>query len=332
MSQRITEALGGDGRAIHAAIGRWVEAGLITREQAAAIEAFESGPALPARRVPLVTEALGYLGSALALAAGRVFLGQVWDEIARSGRLAILGGAAALLWLAGWSLRRMEEPALGRLMGVLWFGSVGFFAAFLALAAPSAKENEHALPTLFAGIGATIYGAVLWLVRKQSLQLLAAFGGTITLVIGVILTSWQNPPVWVVAIAVWALGGILLALGWREVATPAFAAILAGAVAAAIGPSVGGASASGMLFVGLATAVGLMAASVGLHRTELLGVGALAVFMYVVSISSRFFAETLGAPLTLLIAGVALLVLALVSTRLRRFTTARGEGTGVKTS
>jgi len=330
MSQRISDVWRGDGKAtVHSAIGRWVEAGLITREQAEAIEVFEAGPAAPARRVPLVTEALAYLGSALALAAGMAFLGRAWDEIGRGGQLAILAGAAALLWLAGWSLRRQAEPAIARLMSVLWFGSVGFLAAFLALAAPEARENEGALRALFAGIGATIYGGVLWLVRKRSLQLLAGFGGTIALVIGVILTSWHNPPDWVFALAVWALGGMLLALGWREVVTPGFAAIVAGAVAAAIGPTIGGAS--GMLFVGLATAVGLMAASVGLHQTALLGVGAIAVFVYVTSISQRFFRETLGMPLTLLIAGVALLVLALVSTRLRRFTTERGEGAGVKT-
>src|SRR3989304_3770281 len=76
MERRASDDLGGR-------LLRWVDASLITSEQAEAIRAFEEVPAEP-RRVPLIAEALGYLGAALALAAGAARLG------ARGGAVVVL--------------------------------------------------------------------------------------------------------------------------------------------------------------------------------------------------------------------------------------------------
>ena len=310
----------GDGGLASASLTRWVEAGLITREQAETIGVFEAkrgAVAAPAaRRVPLVTEALGYLGAALALGAVVAFLGQKWGEFTRGAHIGILGGGVVLLLIAGWLLRRTDEPAFGRLMSVLWFLSAGLAAATFALLVPENTADERR--TLLTGIGTSAYAGALWLFRRWALQLLACFGGVVTLVVGVIATGWGHPPVWVFGFAVWGLGAVLLLLGWLGPAKPAFAAYVIGSCALIVGPRVS--EQDWMLFLGLATGAALMAVSVAAREAVLLGFGAAAVFGYVTWIAVRFFGDTLGAPLALLVAGIVLLGVAVLTARLRRLT------------
>jgi hypothetical protein len=311
------------GRAVpdlHGNVSRWVDAGLITREQADAIEAFEVVPAALPRRIPLVTEALGYLGAALALAAAAAFLGQSWDEISRSAQLAILAGAAAALWFGGWLLRHADDPAFGRLMSVLWFLSVGVATGFFFVLGP---EDDVEQAWLVAGIGATVYAGALWLARKEALQLLAAFGGLVITAMAGLVVWMEVVPEWQPGMLIWALGLLLVLAAWVGFARPTTAAYAIGSLAAVIGPFIG--PQGWTQFVGLATGAALMALSVGVRRTILLGFGAFAVFVYLLRVAIQYLGHTVGLPLALLVAGVALLVAALVTARLLRRLTARDE-------
>jgi hypothetical protein len=321
MSRSDTDLRKGEGRAVHSMVTRWVGAGLLTQEQAQAIEAFEAGPAAPPRRIPLVTEALGYLGAALALAAAVAFLGQVWDEITRSAQLAILAAAAAALWFGGWLLRRAEDPAFGRLMSVLWFLSVGVAAGFFFVLGP---EDDVERAWLVAGIGATVFGGALWAARKAALQLLVAFAGLATAALAGLAVSMRGGIEWQAGILIWALGLLLVLAGWAGLVRPTSAAYAIGSAAAVIGPFIG--PQGWTQFVGLATGAALMALSVGVRRTVLLGFGAFAVFVYLLRITLQYLGEAIGAPLALLVAGVALLAVALVTARLRRLTAPGGAG------
>ncbi|HEX9311548.1 MAG TPA: DUF2157 domain-containing protein, partial [Actinomycetota bacterium] len=73
-------------------LDEWVRASLITEAQADAIRAFEDRKA-PRASVALITEALGYLGAALAAAAAAVLVGRSWND-ASSGLRILLPGAA----------------------------------------------------------------------------------------------------------------------------------------------------------------------------------------------------------------------------------------------
>src|SRR3989304_1563167 len=106
MERRASDDLGGR-------LLRWVDASLITSEQAEAIRAFEEVPAEP-RRVPLIAEALGYLGAALALAAGIVALGDSWQDLSDAARLGALGGAVVVLPVGGF----LAPGSVGRAWGV----------------------------------------------------------------------------------------------------------------------------------------------------------------------------------------------------------------------
>jgi hypothetical protein len=106
--------------AIHAPIARpfdvldeWVDAGLITREQADRIEAYQSArrdrrprvtlaPALPASSGrSLVVEALGYLGGVIMLVGAGLLVGLYWAGIPVALRLVLIAVTATALIGAG---------------------------------------------------------------------------------------------------------------------------------------------------------------------------------------------------------------------------------------
>ena len=78
-------------------LDRWNAAGLIDDQQWAEITKYERqhgpGMELPARRVPIIAEALGYLGAALAAAAVMFFAINQWKEWSDVTRVAVLGVA-----------------------------------------------------------------------------------------------------------------------------------------------------------------------------------------------------------------------------------------------
>src|SRR3990172_4391307 len=118
MSHRLADELRGD-------LERWVKAGLLTGDQAAAIVAHEARPAAPNGGVSVLAEALGYAGAALAIAGIATALGQSWDSLSSAVRVISAAIPTALALAAGSMLRSKTEPAFRRLMSLLWFLSIG---------------------------------------------------------------------------------------------------------------------------------------------------------------------------------------------------------------
>lgn len=301
-------------------LDRWVEAGLITPEQGEAITAFESREAGPPRRISLVAEALGYVGAVLALAGGGSALGQVWEDLDLWARPVILGGAAVALLIGGWLIRREQEPALRRLSGVLWFLSAGAVAAATALIFVDLVQGSDELAVFGTGAAATLYGGALWFLQRRALQQVAVLSGLIVTLVGGLLLLPGETSSWVFALAVWGLGAIWALLGLGRIVEPSWAAVPLGALAALIAPSVAVDEFGWMYLVALGTAGALIAASVFLGQTWLLGPGAVGMFVFVTSAIVKYFGETVGVPVALALAGAAVLVLALVVARARRFT------------
>ncbi|MDX1657582.1 MAG: hypothetical protein R3343_02065 [Nitriliruptorales bacterium] len=73
-----------------------------------------------------------------------------------------------------------------------------------------------------------------------------------------------------------------------------------------------------------ATAAGLVAASIPLRRTLLLGLGTAGLFVYVPRIVFTWFGDTLGPPVALFVTGVILMSIALALTRLQPGRWSRG--------
>jgi len=123
--------------AVLGAIGVWVKQ---SRPQAAdaAHAVVEARPA----RIPLLLEAVGYVGTILVLAGATAAIGQRWKDLSTGGRFAILGLATLVFLGIGLFIRSSEEPAVCRLTSVTWAVSVG------ALAGTTAVVNRSTTPRL----------------------------------------------------------------------------------------------------------------------------------------------------------------------------------------
>src|SRR5918994_786808 len=101
-------------------VARWVDAGVIGREQGDAILAFERGG-----RRAVAVEVLGYLGGGLAVVAGFVLGAESWGQLRHWGRAGVLAVVTGVLLGAGWWLRGdqgrgVPPPARG-----VWVGAGG---------------------------------------------------------------------------------------------------------------------------------------------------------------------------------------------------------------
>lgn len=291
----------------------WVRASLIRKEQAEAIRAFEAVP-VPRPRIGLVTEALGYLGAAMATAAGAVLIGRSWDDLAPWVRVAIPAVAALLLLGAGWALRQSEEAAIVRLTSVLWVlgaGMAGWFGGELAFEAFGASDR---VVTLYVGAWMTVVAVPLYLLRRTGFQQLPVLAGLGVLAGGIFFGSPTA-----ISLAVAAIGFAWMGLGWIGRAEPREVSLTLGALMALFAEwtqAAGGTIRLG-IWLGIATSVGLLAASVSLRHTPLLGIGAVGLFAFLVRGITYYFRGTLGMPIVLLFAGVAMLVIAFGAARLR---------------
>lgn len=288
----------------------------------------------PHSGVSLVTEAIAYVGAILVLGGGITAVGQRWNDITDWGHVGLAAAAAALFLVAGIVLRDVADGAIQRLVSVLWFVSVGGVAAAVALAAHDVYGNSSRTTLLVTGVATTGYSAALWLLRRRALQNAALFGSLIVAVCGVIAASLESPTAIVFALSLWVLGLGWAVLGWLGLAEPMWASLPLGVLLALLAPSLGIADHGWMFAVAIVTAGVLMAASVPLHNTPLLGLATLSMFAYLTSMLVRYFKDSLGVPTALALTGLLILGLAVVSARLMRAarppTGEIGEGDGSK--
>ena len=265
---------------------RWVEAGLISPEESAAIAAYEAGeaatvvggevgppeppspPAAPpvaapepvrhlrSDRVPIVAEVLGYLGAALATAGVLLVVSRFWTDLAASGRVALAGGAALALGLAGLAVHERVDPALARLRAVFWLASTAAATLAAGVVADVLADSPAPIIGTVATTAAVVSGA-MWAGRDRPAQQLVALAA-----VPVAVAGWvaMTDSVLAVGVAVWLVGAALFAVGVR-LRTPApWIAETVGAVALLVGSIDIATAIEGLgLFTILATGVGLLA-------------------------------------------------------------------------
>jgi len=293
--------------------------GLLTTDQAA-------GGEQGTRRISLLTEAVAYVGAILILAGGAAAIGQRWNGISDWGRVGVFAGAAAFFLLAGIIVRRVREPAIQRLVGVVWFVSVAGVAGAVGFATHEVYGSTTAVTILAVGVAVALYSAVLWLVRPLALQNAALFAGLVVTICGTIVTIAGRPgsaPALAFALALWIFGLAWAGLGWQRYVEPLWVTIPAGVILALIAPSLAAGEHGWVYAIGIATAAAAMAASVPLRNTPLLAMGTLAMFGYITWIVVRYFHQSLGVPAALAITGALIIGLAVVSARLMRVTRPR---------
>ena len=313
-------------------LDRWVGAGLIEPHQAEAVAAFEVAAAGPPRRISLATEALGYVGAALATAAVFAALISRWEDFSEAVHFGISAAAMVLMAAAGAFVYHNAEPALRRLGSVLWFLAVGATAMTLSVLTVEIAGMEDgfsaAAIAAIVSAGTAVVAGVLWLLSRRGLQLAAFFAATISTLAALVSLLPGPDEAWTIAIAVWGFGVIWTALGWRNVLTPMPVAVGLGAAAVLVGPALG-VDQTGWLFVpALGTAAGAMAVSIPTRQVPLLAAGTTGLFFYLTWLVVHYFGETLGVPVALGMCGLLFIGLAIIAGRLRRSTLPPGSGGG----
>lgn len=272
------------------------------------------------RRVPLLTEAIAYVGAILILAGGVAAMGRQWHSLAGWERAGVLGGAAVLFLLTGLLVRRVDEPAIQRLTDVVWFLSAACLGGAVGTAGGDVRGRAVAVTALAAGLAVAGYSAVLWLVRQRALQNFAMFAGLVTASCALVFVIDSSPPSVAFTLLLWGLGLAWAWLGWRRYLEPLWVSVPSGVLLALIAPSIAADDHGWVYAIGIATAAAAMAGSVLLRNTPLLAVGTLAAFSYITSVVIRYLRQPLGVPGALAITGVLILGLAAVSARLMRAT------------
>jgi uncharacterized membrane protein len=261
-------------------IDRWLAEGLITPAQADRMHHEVDRPvrAVPDRtpldahsRTSLVVEALAYLGGVIVLVAAGLISAQYWGALGDVGRLAVVGGAAVAMLLAGALVTSHSAPGI-RLRSVLWVLSTAGAGAFLALFADIVLEFEGSATGVVAGGGAAVLALVLWWRLPVMAQQTTFFVATMVAAGAVVAQVTSDPQL--PGVAVWGTGVIWFLLGWCGTLEPRRPVQALAAAAALIGALMTLPADAGMVLA-LCTVVAVVVLAVIGRDLLLLAVGAL---------------------------------------------------------
>jgi hypothetical protein len=299
----------------------WRDAGLITDEQANNITRFEEERARrDGPQIPAIVEVLIYLGVSAVVGSIIALMSNAWETLTSPARAVTLVIGAALGGAGGMLLRREGNTPLTRASTVLWVVSVGFmWGAGAVLAADTDTTGSIGGRILLAGAPATALAVAYYGFERRALLFLAAIGSVIAEVFAAqdaIGTQQTTTSAGLLLVAVGVLTWVILEGG---VIRPRWVGDLTASALVTIGFFTCSAAGSGTWaeFVGLGVAGGMLWLSIQRHSTELLAVGSIALFSFITKIIFEHLADSLGAPLALLLTGVALIGVAIMMTRLR---------------
>lgn len=303
---------------LDALVRRWVAAGIITPEQAQRIAMDQGVQPSPRRRtrdaMPLVIEALAYLGGVVILVAAGLLTGLYWSELGTGGRLALSGAAALALLVAGMAVpERLGGPAV-RLSAVLWLLSTGATALFLALLGDETFGWKSEDVTLFAAAGTAAYAGALWWRHRTIAQQLGLF--VALAVTAGALADHLGDATALPGIGVWILGLVWFILGWTNLLGPRQLVWTSAALAMLIGAVFTMETDFGIAFA-LTTLTLLTVGAVMLRELQLLAVAALGALLVLPRAVNAWFPGELAAPIALLVVGGVLVVAALFTARRR---------------
>jgi hypothetical protein len=302
-------------------VARWLAEGIISREQATLISASEYD-AVPVRtgtqrQLPrsLATEALGYLGGAVVVVSTILIANLYWEDLSLAARLALLGLAAAGALAAGLAVPSHLGEVSTRLRSVLWLASTLSFAGFLGILGADALDLSEPDTAVFASAGTAALAAVLWRAHRHLLQQVAAMVAlmvTAATSIADLVDSDHLP-----GLGAWAVAAVWMGLALTERVQPA-RVVLALSSAAAIFTAMTTAPANWGFALAIATVASVVTLAVQRADLVLLAIGAVGTLGVLPSAVNEWFPDTAAVPFVMLAVGLALVGIALWTTRRHR--------------
>lgn len=293
---------------------RWVGAGLIDPDVAAAIETYESERS-GNRRIGRGMEAIAYLGAVLILIALGVLAAEFWDRLVSWGRFVLGSIVALVLFIVGLVFGRADEPTIERAQTFAWFLTVPAVALTAYVAVSELEGVDDAATFVWVWLISLAAAAGLWWLRHSVLQTVA-MGLASGLSVVAVVSLAEGVPDWAYGLSLAGLGVVWLLLTWGGWLRPVRTSYV---LAAAGILSIGFPDTSELPWplLGLGAGLALMALSVPLGQTVLLGMGVAGLFVYIPATILEVFGENLGVPVALLITGLILLGVVVVTVRMR---------------
>jgi hypothetical protein len=202
---------------------------------------------------------------------------------------------------------------------VLWLAAVAAFAGLLAVLLGGRSDDALDDPSLWVAGGALVLAGGLYLLERRVLQQVALFAAVVATMVTAgdeLGWPWER----VEGYGFLVLGLAWLELGRRGLVGPRRTSEALGSLVLLSGPEVLDAGGAGPgdwgLWLGLGLAVGLIVAGSALRRNVPLGIGAVGMVAFLGQLAGQHWRD-LGAPLAILLVGLALVVAAVVLARLR---------------
>jgi hypothetical protein len=296
---------------------RWTAGGLITADQARAIRAAEKRDGRTSQAIPSIPEVIAYVGAIFALSSVAFIASEVWEDLAVGAQVGLIALVTGLFWIGGWWIQGGDTPVRERLATVLWFISAGGFGWLADVVATDLLDVENGYG-LIIGLALSLYAGFLYYYRRTLLQQIALAGGVGFVCAG--LSDIAGGDDWF-GLLLWFAGATWIALTGTGVLTPRRTGFALGAVGVLVGAEAIAlnfferSDAFGLI-LGLASAAALLYLSVSLSEMVLLGFGTVGLFVFVLHFIYEYL-DGLGGPVALLIAGIALLLVALIAVRLK---------------
>ena len=211
----------------------WVDAGLISDDQLAAIRRFEHLERPVPRRFSVAAEVAVYLGSLLALSGGAMVVARRWDGLSFAARLAV----ALLLVIVGfsagaWSYRQ-GESGTDRLAGFLTAVGLAGVAFAVGVTVDRLGNVSDELIVIVSGLAVMAAGSAVWRNRARPLEFSAVVGAGVAVTFAT--ASLLDLDVWVAGAALVLFGALVAVTAAFGVIRPSELGVVAGAVVAYIG-------------------------------------------------------------------------------------------------
>jgi hypothetical protein len=292
---------------------QWVEHGLVTNDQVDAIRAFEQLE-LAQPRLSIVAELAVYLGSVLALMSGAMMVGPNWEALRTAGQMAIGFAIAALGFVAGARLIRLDDPGTRRLASFMWLIGTGGVALTLGAVLDAAAFEEPGWNLLIIGVPVGALGAALWRNRDRPLQVLTTAVGA-GLAIGGVGALLAIPP-WIGGIIVWTTALVVGALAIAQVFRPEVYVLAVAAISSMIGAvMLSDVSELTASVAATITAAGIVAVGLARHLVPILVIGVIAFLQSLQGLLITTVNGALGAAVVAVVGLVLVIIVIARSTR-----------------
>jgi len=300
-------------------VQQWVDAGIVTPNQAREILNIEDRDILTSNRyvapgevraLSPLAELASYLGVLFLAACATLFVGHFWSQLGTAGHFSIGVVIAVVGLLAGVVVRQMGDDGALRLGSFLWLFGTGGVAIATATIVERVGHHDRGLSLCVVGFAVLLLSVVLWRNKERPLQFLSAVVGLTLAASGVGVVGHLHATSSEISLLVW-LAAAAIGLMSLQMLRPA----LTGLVVAEFGTLVGAFALSfpnhlAGVALGLVSSIAAVVVGLAIERPPIIIVGAVGFFMFDIRVFTLYLRSE-GMALAAFLIGLAVVVVAL---------------------